>query len=80
MNIPQWLRGMYRKGKAEGRWSSVEDMAREKGFHTATMNRWMTGARNPEPIYCALLARAFDIPVQEVLQMAGHEDMFALFT
>lgn len=80
MNIPQWLRGVYQEGKKEGRWGSVEDMAREKGFHTATLNRWMTGRRNPEPVYCLRLARAFDMPTRQVLEMAGHDEMFALLT
>jgi transcriptional regulator with XRE-family HTH domain len=81
MNIPRWLRGVYRDGRREGRWASVEEMARAGGFHTATLNRWMTGRRNPEPVYCLRLAAAFGRPSREVLEMAGHDpEMFALLT
>ncbi len=73
MDIPQWLGGMYRKGKREGQWTSIEDMAREYGFKTATLDRWITGQRNPEIISCLKLAHAFKKDANEVLRMAGHD-------
>jgi len=79
MDIPRWLRGLYDEGKKEGRWTSVEDWAKEYGFKTATLDRWMTGARNPEPLSCLRLAHAFDAPVNDVLEWAGHGAMSALF-
>jgi DNA-binding transcriptional regulator YdaS (Cro superfamily) len=54
-------------------------MAHQLGFNTATLNRWMTGKRQPEPFYCLKLARAFDVPPNQVLEMAGYGEMSALF-
>ena len=73
MAIPQWLRGIYRQGKKDGRWSSIEDMARDSGFKTATLDRWMNGQRRPEVISCLKLARAFGEDAKKVLAMAGHD-------
>lgn len=70
---------MYQQGKKKGRWTSVEDMAREYGFKTATLDRWMTGARTPELASCLRLAQAFDTPADDVLKWAGHSKMSALF-
>jgi len=78
--IPQWLRGVYQKGKAEGRWGTEVEMAQALGFNAPTMNRWITGQRNPGPIFCLKLARVLDTPVDDVLRMAGHSEMSALFT
>lgn len=81
MDIPQWLSGMYQKGKEEKGWTSVEDMAHAHGFKTPTLYRWLAGNRQPDPFSCFRLARAFDAPVQDVLSMAGHSrEMSALFT
>ncbi|KKM20932.1 hypothetical protein LCGC14_1640560 [marine sediment metagenome] len=73
MSIPQWLREIYEKGKSEGQWSSIEDMAREYRFKNSTLDRWMTGQRNPEVISCLKLARAFGEDPDRVLDMAGHD-------
>ena len=73
MGIPQWLLGIYRKGKHEGRWTSIEDMAREYRFKASTLDRWMTGQRCPEVISCLKLARAFGEEPDKVLDMAGHD-------
>ena len=79
MNIPSWLGGIYRKGKEEGRWTSYEDMAHAYGFKTATLFRWIKGNRQPEPVHCIQLSRAFGVPLAEVLEMAGHgEDVRAM--
>ena len=72
MDIPTWLGGIYQKGREDGRWTSIEDMARAYGFKTASLDRWMTGQRRPEPLSCFKLSRAFDVPVDDVLVMAGH--------
>ncbi len=72
MDIPRWLHGIYERGKQEERWSSIEDMAKEKGFKTTTLFRWMAGQRRPDVISCLKLARAFGEEPDKVLDMAGH--------
>ncbi len=73
MGIPQWLREIYEKGKREGRWSSIEDMARDSGLRTSTLFRWMSDQRRPDIISCLKLAHAFKKDAKDVLRMAGHD-------
>ena len=78
--IPRWLRGVYEKGKKQGKWRTEVEMAQVLGFHAPTMNCWITGNRRPDPISCIRLARASGTPAETVLELAGHGEMSALFT
>lgn len=74
MRITDWLTGIYRTGKRDGKWTSIENMGRDLGPSGPTLHRWMTGTRNPSPLSCVKLARATGTSVSDVLTMAGYDD------
>ena len=55
----------------EARGWTQADLARHAKLGRATINRVLTGDRNAGPAVCAGIARAFDMPVEEVYRIAG---------
>lgn len=74
MNIPVWLRGMLK----EGRYRSTYDMSLQWGIPEPTISRWLTGQRNPSVSYCIKLAQVTGASVEEVVRMAGKDDVRTL--
>ena len=58
------------KGMREQRWS-LRDLARESGLSHGTISKVLNRRSNPGLQFCEGMARAFKIPVREVLRMAG---------
>ena len=62
-----WFRGQLRVREL-----SQADFARTSGKQTGVVSDWATGKRTPDPQSCDLIADVFGIPIDTVLEAAGH--------
>lgn len=63
----QWLTEMLH-------WRRLKkaDVARRMGVEGTLISRWTLGKGRPDPTSAQLLAAALDVPLDEVLRVAGH--------
>lgn len=63
-----WLSGMLStRGLSQaafGRWTGVDH---------SVVSKWARGVQRPDPTSCQLIAEALDVPLDEVLVLAGHD-------
>lgn len=65
MNIREFLQRRIDAGE------SKSDIGRRLGVHQSYITRWLTGMV-PDPKACRLIAEGYGLPVNAVLEMAGH--------
>lgn len=62
-----WIASMLRSR----RWTQT-DLAERMGVDQSMISKWVRGARNPDIPRCESIARAFGVPPEEVLSLAGR--------
>ena len=68
-NIADWIEN----AQAARGWTQAE-LARRAGISQGAISRVISGSRNAGVDFCRAIAKAFSVPEQEVLQVAGLLD------
>jgi len=70
LKFATWFHGqlLYRE-------MSPADFARRTEIKPQTISKWLLGERVPSPLYCDLIADAFLLDPDIVLDVAGHRPM-----
>ncbi len=66
-NFAQWFQSQLRRRE----WTQA-DAARRLNVSTGVISYWFNGNRVPSPQSCDLISDAFGVPVDLVLELAGH--------
>ncbi len=62
-----WFAGQLKRRE----WNQ-SDAARRMGIQPSVVSHWISGKRVPSPQSCDLISDAFGVPVDLVLELAGH--------
>jgi transcriptional regulator with XRE-family HTH domain len=70
MSTPEFADWFRRQLKRRG-WKQA-DFVRASGVPSSTVSAWYRGVRVPDPPLCETIAECFDLPLDDVLVVAGH--------
>jgi transcriptional regulator with XRE-family HTH domain len=71
-----WLREeLAERGWTQTAFASRLPVSRGVESKQSHVSKWLRNERRPSPHSCALIAKALDLPLHEVLVMAGHHEL-----
>jgi|SRR6266498_1214387 transcriptional regulator with XRE-family HTH domain len=71
-----WLRGeLADRGWTQTAFASRLPASRGVESKQSHVSKWLRNERRPSPHSCALIAKALDLPLHDVLVMAGHYEL-----
>ncbi|MFL5758672.1 MAG: helix-turn-helix domain-containing protein [Thermomicrobiales bacterium] len=71
-----WLRGeLSERGWTQTAFAARLPVSRGVESKQSHVSKWLRNERRPSPHSCALIAKALDLPLHDVLVMAGHHEL-----
>jgi len=72
----EWLRTeLSERGWTQTAFASRLPVSRGVESKQSHVSKWLRNERRPSPHSCALIAKALDLPLHDVLVMAGHYEL-----
>jgi transcriptional regulator with XRE-family HTH domain len=71
-----WLREeLAERGWTQTAFASRLPVSRGVESKQSHVSKWLRNERRPSPHSCAMIAKALDLPIHDVLVMAGHHEL-----